>query len=541
LHILHCNIIEMRYSVAFSGAAGAGINTAGLILAELLLQQGLFVLGDKEYESRIKGGNNMFIVYISDESHYISRHIDVLYAFDKLAAEKPTTIYDIGEIVSIDPKSCKYPNTYALALAAVTCGIKQSAIEAFFTKKFTGEALQKNLADIQSVYTTNEIHKIHEIHWINWVHWKIMFGNEILATAAIDAWLNFYSAYPMTPASSLIDVIMEHKEVTFFQWEDEIAVSMAMLGAHYAGAKAMCGTSGGGFALMSESMSFAGQAEIGGVYILSQRAGPSTGTPTYTEQGDISYALCPTFGGIKPIVVAPSDYEDGKILIAKALERADTYQQTVIVLTDKQYAESHLSVSDDKKNVAKKQHIVAGSDNFARYTLTENGISPRTIPGVANGECIATSYEHDEHGATSEDPTMKQAMTAKREKKRKTFIQTEFTSDFVWFSVHNPDASKLFITFGANTRAIKPLLEKHPDRGMIVVTAMQPLDPRLSQFLLDRKKSITKLMFVEMNHDGQFQHHLISECNLHDRTDKIDFFRKTALYPIFEEEIEKIM
>ena len=111
----------------------------------------------------------------------------------------------------------------------------------------------------------------------------------------MESGLDFYSAYPMTPASSLIDVITPDHRVTFFQGEDEIAVSMAMLGAKYAGKRAMCGTSGGGFALMTESIAFSNQAEIGGVYVLAQRDGPSTGTPTFTGQGDIAYALNASF------------------------------------------------------------------------------------------------------------------------------------------------------------------------------------------------------------------------------------------------------
>lgn len=123
----------------------------------------------------------------------------------------------------------------------------------------------------------------------------LMFGNECIGKGAMDAGMDFYAAYPMTPASSLIDVITPDHRATFFQGEDEIAVSMAMLGAKYAGKRAMCGTSGGGFALMTESISFSNQAEIGGVYVLAQRDGPSTGTPTFTAQGDIAYALNASF------------------------------------------------------------------------------------------------------------------------------------------------------------------------------------------------------------------------------------------------------
>ena len=122
-----------------------------------------------------------------------------------------------------------------------------------------------------------------------------MYGNELIAKGAIASGLNFYAAYPMTPASSIIDEVVKDPKVSFFQGEDEIAVSMAMLGAKSAGKRAMCGTSGGGFALMTESISFSNQAELGGVYVLAQRDGPSTGTPTFTGQGDINYVLNASF------------------------------------------------------------------------------------------------------------------------------------------------------------------------------------------------------------------------------------------------------
>jgi len=117
-----------------------------------------------------------------------------------------------------------------------------------------------------------------------------------------------------------------------------------MLGAKFAGKRAMCGTSGGGFALMTESISFSNQAEIGGVYVLAQRDGPSTGTPTYTGQSDLNYALNASFGDTFPIVLAPSTFEESYRLIGKALNWSDQYQHPVIYLTDKQLSEGYLSV-----------------------------------------------------------------------------------------------------------------------------------------------------------------------------------------------------
>ena len=139
---------------------------------------------------------------------------------------------------------------------------------------------------------------------------ELTYGNRAIAHGAIDAELEFYSAYPMTPASTLLTEIIQAKSVPYLQAEDEIAVMNAALGASFTGARSMVGTSGGGFALMTEALSFAAQAEFPIVAVLSQRAGPSTGTPTYHEQGDMLYAIRPTFGDTDNVVMIPSSMEE---------------------------------------------------------------------------------------------------------------------------------------------------------------------------------------------------------------------------------------
>jgi len=160
-----------------------------------------------------------------------------------------------------------------------------------------------------------------------------------LAYGAIDNGLEYYAAYPMTPASTILSEVIKSKKVNFLQAEDEISVIMSALGASFTGARSMVGTSGGGFALMVEAISFAQQAELGIVMALSQRAGPSTGTPTFFEQGDINMALSPSFGDFDHIVINPSTLEDGYYLSGLALNLAQKYQTVVILLTDKQYSD----------------------------------------------------------------------------------------------------------------------------------------------------------------------------------------------------------
>ena len=229
----------------------------------------------------------------------------------------------------------------------------------------------------------------------------------MIAYGAIASELEFYSAYPMTPASSILTEIINSKKIPYLQAEDEIAVINAALGASFTGARSMVGTSGGGFALMTEALSFAAQAEIPIVAILSQRAGPSTGAPTFHEQGDI-----------ENIVMVPSTLEEAYFMAGQSLNLAQKYQTTVIFLTDKQFSEGKVTIRELQAASVDRGKISEnpGAD-YARYQLTEDGVSPYVRVGVENGDFIATSYEHDEYGETSESSEMKIKMTEKRAKK----------------------------------------------------------------------------------------------------------------------------
>lgn len=306
----------------------------------------------------------------------------------------------------------------------------------------------------------------------------------------------------------------------------------------------MCGTSGGGFALMSESISFSHQAEIGGVYLLSQRDGPSTGTPTFTGQSDLNYALHASFGDTKPIVFYPSSFEEAYTFAGKALNWSDHYQHPVILLSDKQLSESYLTIDPTTLRAEPIQRgkmfekSDSDTDTFKRYELTSDGISTYSIPGQEKATFIATSYEHDEYGATNEEPTMKGKMSAKRFEKLATFIQQEFTEDFYGYEIVNPDAEKFFITMGINRYAIEQVIQGRPDFGLMVIKCLAPFDPRLKAFLDEHKNRIKSLTFVEMNQSGILEDLVRKECELYgDWSAKISHQRKVTLYPIFEEDI----
>jgi 2-oxoglutarate ferredoxin oxidoreductase subunit alpha len=289
----------------------------------------------------------------------------------------------------------------------------------------------------------------------------VTYGNKALAYGAIASELEYFSAYPMTPASSVLTEIVNSKKVTYLQAEDEIAVMNSALGASFTGARAMVATSGGGFALMTEALSFAAQAEFPIVAILSQRAGPSTGTPTYHEQSEISYALVPTFGGGDHVVLIPSTMEEGYAMAGQALNIAQKYQTTVIILTDKQYSEGKVSISKLTPTPVHRGKLLENpSADYKRYELTEDGISPYVRVGTENGDFIATSYEHDEYGATTEEMDMKVKMTEKRAKKLENFYAKE---GIMGYRVVNPTAKKMILTFSLTAYTAEAWCDNHSD------------------------------------------------------------------------------
>ena len=545
IYYLSYFFISMKISIGFSWAAGTGVNTSGMLLGQLLSLKWYSILWDKEYASIIKGDNNNFFLYISDSNPFITQTIDHFFPFDEYSVIKNTKLYNLKKIHSLKDMTIKYKNVYFFWASLKLLGIAREEGEKLLTTQFAGDVLNDNIATLTKWYDYFKTSK-YDLSKNIWVAKSFVFWNEMVGTWAISAGMNFYSAYPMTPASSLIDVIVEHKEVTFFQWEDEIAVSMAMLWAKFAGKRAMCGTSWGGFALMTESISFSNIAELWWVYILSQRDGPSTGTPTYTGQWDLNYALNASFGDTYPILVAPSTFEEWYSLIWKALNRSDIYQYPVIFLIDKQLSESYLSLNKTKLTsypINRGKLQPNWSEWYKRYLLTDDGISPVTLPGTENGEFIATSYEHDENGATNEDPVIKKQQHDKRFKKLETFVQQEFTKDFYGYEIINPEAKEFFVTFGVNRYVIEDFIrtknKKNVKYGLIVIKVLQPLDMRLKEFLDTHVKQIKKLIFVEMNYSWQLQTLITNKCWLNDkkRNNKITNIRKYTLYPIFAEDI----
>jgi len=437
------------------GEAGYGILTAGEIFARACMHAGLNVFTSTEYPSLIRGGHNTFMVRASDQE--INAHgekIDALIALNKETIERHAHELNTGGGIIFDPEVCGevsakaklYPvpfskilseltaesimvNTVALGASAALLELDFSYIESAIAKVFgkKPKATEQNVAASQIGYSHIK-NTFPENLGISVKPAKapqriLVTGNDALALGAVAAGCKFAAIYPMTPTSQVLHRLAAWQQkynIVVMQPEDEIAGINAAIGVSFAGVRSLTATSGGGFSLMAEALGMAGMTETPLVVIWGQRPGPSTGLPTRTAQGDLQFALHASQGEFPRIVLAPGDIDECFHAAYEAFNLAERWQLPVIILVDKHVCECYKSTTPfDTRNlkIDRGQFASAGSGEFPRYKITENGVSPRALPGQPGGIFRAVSDEHDEYGYLTEEPTTCKAMNDKRMRK----------------------------------------------------------------------------------------------------------------------------
>lgn len=535
------------------------VNSTVDIISGLFIELGYDIITDIEYESRIKGWINFFDVFISDKNEkYLTKKIDIILAFNSESLEKSIPNLKDWATIIINKKwaekskeklkwfnildlkiADKYDNTYLLWILTKYLNINLIIILEKISKTFARKwdiVVNYNKSVIKKIYKT------YEIVWTQdsplqikkvWEPKNLAYWNEAIAKGAIASELEYFSAYPMTPASTVLNEIIKDWTVTFLQAEDEIAVINSAIGASFTGKRVMVATSGWGFALMTEAISFAVMAEFPIVIILAMRAWPSTWTPTYHEQWDINFALNPTFWDFKHIVMYPSTLEESYYFGWLSLNLADKYQNPVIMITDKQAAEMHATYSEFKSCPVDRWVILdSPSKDYKRYELTDSWISPRVNVWVKNWDFIATSYEHDEYGATTEDSILKQKFTEKRFKKLENFYKKE---GFSWYEIMNPKAEKMLVITGFTRYTAEYFIKNNPEFGLIIIKFLKPLDVRLR----DEIEKLEEIIFVESNYSGQIENYITKELGLkYIDWLKISNLRKYDLFPFYIEDFK---
>jgi 2-oxoglutarate ferredoxin oxidoreductase subunit alpha len=525
-------------SVILCGQAGQGIQTVERILVRLLKLSGFHVFATKEYMSRVRGGNNSTEIRVASSrvSAFVDR-IDILIPFHEGALKHverrishQSFILGDEKIISKDSQlngsqSIPIPlskmasdiggkifvNIIAAGMVLGLFQVEQDILTGFITEYFAKKGediIKKNLEAIQKGW---EIGKgLLDSERTDVKLWResavgediLLNGAEAVSLGALAGGCNFLSSYPMSPSTGVM-VFLSHQmnefDIIVEQAEDEISAINMALGASYGGARAMVTTSGGGFALMTEGVSLSGMLELPVVIHLAQRPGPATGLPTRTEQADLEHTLYSGHGEFPRIIFAPGKLEDAFSLTQRAFNLADKYQIPVFILTDQYFMDSYSNVPIfDLKGMRVEKHIVKSDKEYRRYELTENGISPRAIPGFGEGLVGVDSDEHDQEAHITEDLDLRGKMVEKRLRKHESVKKEVLSPELSG----NRDYRILIVGWGSTYGVIKEALEKldRKDISLLHFKQVYPLHEETKEYL----KKAEKTIIVENNATSQF-------------------------------------
>ncbi|MHB8075895.1 2-oxoacid:acceptor oxidoreductase subunit alpha [Desulfosporosinus fructosivorans] len=521
----------MDFNILVGGAAGQGVDTVAKVLEFIIKKQGFELFSHKDYMSRVRGGHNFHQIRFSDRPIFSHREdLDVLLALDSTTVEAHSSRLSAqGVLVSDQSYRVEISGAKGLWLP-----LKEKAVEA--GTKLTegtvaaGAVLKLFAFDFEKVWPV--LHslfkeKIFEVNRLALEmgyalveprfklevptnQAKIMVtGNQAIGLGALAAGVSFYSGYPMTPSTGIMTYLaskMEETGIIVEQAEDEIAAINMAIGASFAGARAMTATSGGGFSLMVEGLGLAAITETPLVIAEIQRPGPATGFPTRTEQGDLSFVLNASQGEFPRMVIALRDPEDAFYQTVRAFNLADRFQIPVILLGDQYLGDYYQTIPPFDFSDLTIERSLAGEEiwsqkePYQRYKLTENGISPRLVPGRCGTQVVlADSDEHTEEGHITEAGDVRIAMTKKRMKRLE--LLKEVGQEPWFFGQTEPEI--LLLAWGSTAGPVREAIERLEEDysiGALIFGDIYPLPTKLLQELGPKAKI---LINVEQNATGQ--------------------------------------
>ncbi|AWT59448.1 MAG: 2-oxoglutarate oxidoreductase subunit KorA [Candidatus Moanabacter tarae] len=554
---------KVDFTIAIGGAAGQGIATPGNILARIFARRGLSLNAYNAYQSLIRGGHTFLTIRVSDGPvRCMSDKIDVFIPLNQDTMDRhlrhlkagAAVLYDGDKLKHGDVEEgvqiCSLPlkeliqgnrlagNTVAIAVTLRMLGIEFEMLEDALTEIFKrkgDEVVNQNVDIARGAYQYAEDNFTQLPYEVpRFEKGKaVLTGNMATAMGGIAAGVKFYAAYPMSPSTGVLQYFADHArklDIMVRQVEDEIGVMNMVVGAAHAGCRAMCATSGGGFALMTEAIGMSGMLETPIVCVDVQRAGPATGVPTKTEQGDLWQILGAGQGDYPKIVVAPTSIPDLFKTIPELFNLVDKYQCPGLVLSDLLISEGTASVDQDELDFAVKidrgETIFPNGNNgtenayggyndstYLRYLNSESGISPRAVPGVPGHIHIAASDEHDEDGVLISDefthPHKRRKMVEKRGRKMETAVGDIAPPELVG----PEDAAVTLIGFGSTSGVIREAVEKLAGEEAIVASHLpiKWIVPFHSDVVLEVLKKSNRVIIVENNFSGQFARFLKAE------------------------------
>ena len=514
------------FSILIGGKAGFGIDKSGTIIGRLLNSLGYRIYIYRDYPSLIRGGHTFSIIRASKQR--ISTHqnkIDFLLALnqetldlhrDKLK-DSCFFIYDCEQVKMEPGSTCGIGlplakilkeenapeimrNTAIIASLAKAIGLNFEVLEGVLKKEITKE-IDLNLKVSRRGF--DEAKELIKIEPLKQSSLPLLSGNQAIGLGLIKGGLKTYIAYPMTPSSPILHFLAEEAGnfgLKVIHPESEISVILMALGSAYMGERVAVGTSGGGFCLMTEGVSFSGMAELPVVIIMGQRPGPSTGLPTYSSQTDLHFVLNSGQGEFTRFIVAPGDPEEAYYWSAMSLNIAWKYQIPCFILSDKNLGEGIFNFDLGSVKEIKEEPLPLwdGKAEYKRYLDTENGVSPLAFVPKAEAIIKVNSYEHDEYGITIEDPAITKKMQDKRLRKEKYLLEELENYETVKTSGHK-DSSAAVLCWGSNKGVCVEVAQK---LGLKVIQplVLWPFPVRQFQEAL---KGVQKLICVENNATGQ--------------------------------------
>jgi len=507
----------MKFNVLIGGKAGQGIETASKILAKSLVKLGFYAFTYRDYGSFITGGHNFNVVSFSGKPIYSH---ELSFDFAILLDEESYDIHknELKEnCIVVSDADVKWKNLTKINTQEIIRKINAKPIVknsillgAFF--KSLGlplesllETIKSELRDEKNLEAAKEgYEEANEKLKLSLPVKKrkkiFIDGTSAVGLAAIYYGSDLYFGYPMTPATSLLHFLSSLREkynIKTIQLENEIAIVNAAIGASYAGAISMVGTSGGGFDLMAETLSLQGMSEVPLVVYLAQRAGPSTGMPTYTMQADLLAALYSGHGDFPRVVVAPGDAKDAFYKTIEAFYLSYKYGVLSIILSDKHLAESYFTFDNfEKPKIKGSRFILEDVKDFKTYEITKDFVPKRTVPELAMVK--ANSYEHDELGFTTENKEIAKKMQEKRMMKFKA-LEKEIKEKFEMAKVFG-NGKSLIISFGSTKGAILDALETLKEFRFLQILYISPFPREVVEKEIEKAKNV---IVIENNSSGQ--------------------------------------
>ena len=554
--------MKSQISWKVGGQQGEGIESTGEIFATAMNRKGYFLYGYRHFSSRIKGGHTNNKIRVSTSPvHAISDDLDILIAFDQETIELNHHEMREDSIIIADakakpqkPENCvaqliELPftstakelgtalmkNMVAIGATSALMDLNTSTFETLIDNMFSKKGNKVVDMNIQALNMGYDLMK-QQVTNVNGDftlengsgHPHLyMIGNDAIGLGAIAAGSRFMSAYPITPASEIMEYMIANLpkvDGTVVQTEDEIAAATMAIGANYAGVRGFTASAGPGLSLMMESIGLSGMTETPLVIINTQRGGPSTGLPTKQEQSDLMQMIYGTHGDIPKIVVAPTDAEDAFYLTMEAFNLAEEYQCPVILLSDLQLSLGKQTVKtldynkiDIRRGEIIQSDIERAEDDkayFKRYALTTSGVSPRPIPGVKGGIHHVTGVEHNEEGKPSEAPMNRQNQMEKRMRKTESLV----INNPVLLNEHDDKADILYVGFISTKGAIEEGAERLERQGVKVNTMhIRQLHPFPKDIVQQAINKASKVIVAEHNYQGQLSSILKMNTQVNDK------------------------